>query len=109
MAHMDLPAGVREHLQHVVFGLVVGRHIRHAEASALGPRALPARFGLAEVIARCLGRDGRGIGQAFGHWLFIDCSPRLYPSQPPPAQEAGERGIDRTVYTLLRANFRRQS
>ena len=90
VAHVDLPAGIREHLQHVVFRLVVGRHVRHAEAAALGPGALPARFGLAEVVARRLGRDGRGIGQAFGHRYFIGRSPRLYPSQPPPAQEAGE-------------------
>ena len=104
MAHVDLPAGIREHLQHVVFRLVVGRHVRHPEAAALGPGALPARFGLAEIVARRLGRDGRGIGQAFGHRLFIDCSPRLYPSQPPPTQEAGELGSG-PLAPLIRASL----
>ena len=107
VAHVDLPAGIREHLQHVVFRLVVGRHVCHTEASTLGPGALPARFGLAEIIARRLGRDGRRIGQTFGHRYFIDRSPRLYPSQPPPAQ-GRERAVlmEGGVYELLRTSFR---
>ena len=67
VAHVDLPAGIREHLQHVVFRLAVGRHVRHAEAAALGPGALPARLGRAEVVARRLGRDRH----AFVHGAVI--------------------------------------
>ena len=73
MAHVDVPAGVREHLQHVVFRLVVRRHVGDAETAALRPGALPARFGLAEVIARHIGRDCH----AFVHHIVICRQRRL--------------------------------
>ena len=53
--HVDLAAGIGEHLQHVVFRLAGGGHVRHAEAAALGPGALPSRLGRVEIVAR-LGR-----------------------------------------------------
>ena len=56
MPHVDLAAGVGEHLQHVVFGPAVGGHVFDGEAAALGPGLLPARLGLGEVVAQIVGR-----------------------------------------------------
>ena len=50
MAYVNLPARIREHLQHVVFRLPVGGHIVHVEASARRPCRLPPRLGRPEVI-----------------------------------------------------------
>ena len=67
MAHMDLAAGIRKHLQHVVFRLAVLRHIVHAEAAALGPGLLPFRFGGSEVVART------GFGAAVVVSFMVRC------------------------------------
>ena len=45
MAHMDLAAGVGEHLQHIVFLRALRRHIRHHKTGAIPPGLLPARLG----------------------------------------------------------------
>ena len=66
MPHVDLAAGIGEHLQHVVFRLAVGRHVVHAEAAALGPGALPRRLGGGEIVARS------GFGAALGRGA-VDC------------------------------------
>ena len=73
MAHVDLPAGIGEHLQHVVFRLVVGWDVGHAEAAVFGPGALPARLSLAEIVARQIGRDRH----AFVHHIVICRQGRL--------------------------------
>ncbi len=49
--HMDFPGWVREHLEHVVFRLIVGRHVGHVKAAARGPCCLPAWFRRPEIIA----------------------------------------------------------
>ncbi len=49
VAHMDAPRRIGEHLQHVVFRPRVG--VRRGEDSALVPDFLPARLGVAGVVA----------------------------------------------------------
>src|SRR5690348_14064830 len=58
---MNVPAGIREHLQDVVFGLVAAGHVSDAKAAALGPGTLPSWLGLLEVKARRLGRDSHAL------------------------------------------------
>ena len=62
--HVDFAAGVGEHLQHVVFRLAVGGHVIDAETPPLGPGALPARLGLVEVVAWCVGRTCHSLVHA---------------------------------------------
>ena len=50
MAHVDLPRGIGEHLQHVVLRLV-GIDLR-AEQVGLGPGLAPFRFGRAVIVTR---------------------------------------------------------
>ena len=88
VTHVDLPAGIREHLQHVVFWSPVSRQVFHAEAAAFRPGALPPRLRLAVVVAWRVRGDGSGMCQALSHWQSIGCSVRLYPSQAADAQGA---------------------
>ena len=46
MSHVDLPAGVREHLKNIKLLRIRRWDIRHGEAAALLPGGLPPRFGL---------------------------------------------------------------
>ena len=60
VAHVDAPRRIGEHLEHVVLG---PRLIHHgAEGLAIVPDLLPLGFGLAEIVARRLGRLGRRHG-----------------------------------------------
>ena len=100
--HVDLAAGVGEHLQHVVFRLAVGRHVRHGEAAALRPGALPARLGGAEIVARSVVGGGgpvgsgvgvHGVGHAVGsHSHFGETNgPCYYGSEEASKQSSGHR------------------
>src|SRR5215472_3443554 len=87
MAHVDLPAWVREHLQHVIFWPPVRGHVFDTKAAALGPGLLPARLGCPEVVAWPLGGARRSIGgdcSVFSGHLGPVCGRgcRLYPSEP---------------------------
>src|SRR6185437_5345775 len=60
--HVNLAAGIRKHLQHIVFGPTVSRHVLHPEALPLCPCPLPPRFGCLEIVARCVNRSpGTGL------------------------------------------------
>ncbi len=50
VTHVDLAAGIREHLQHVIFRLAVGGHVGDAERPALLPDPLPAGLRHAEIV-----------------------------------------------------------
>ena len=52
MPHMDLAAGVGEHLKHIVFLRADRRHIGHHKTGAILPCLLPARLGTREIITR---------------------------------------------------------
>ena len=52
MPHVDLAAGIREHLQHIIFGLAVGRQILDMEAAVPVPFLLPARLCGPEIVTR---------------------------------------------------------
>ena len=64
VAHVDLPARVREHLQHVVFRLAVGRHVVHAEAAArpTPPASAARRCGNRSLMWSRRGRSVPGCG-----------------------------------------------
>src|SRR6185312_12626608 len=70
MPHVDLAAGVWEHLEHVVFWAAVGRHVLGAEAAARLPFTLPAWLRLAEIVARRLG-GGCGHGLVHRSWQLV--------------------------------------
>ena len=59
MPHMDLAAGIREHLQYIVFRLAIRRHIFHPEDAAGVPGLLPTRLGSLKIKTRGVGRGGR--------------------------------------------------
>ena len=59
MAHVDLPARVREHFQHVVFRAAVVRHVGDGEAPARGPGLLPPGLGRGEIVRACRSLGGR--------------------------------------------------
>ena len=65
MAHMDLAAGVGEHLQHIVFPRGFRRHIGHHEAGAVLPSLLPARLGSVEIVTR------RGFLSRYGGIIHV--------------------------------------
>ena len=56
MAHVDLPAGIRKHLKHIVFRLAVGRHVLHPKTAARMPRRLPLRLRRPKIVARPFGQ-----------------------------------------------------
>src|SRR6266702_113613 len=60
--HMDAPGRVGEHLQHVVFGTYARGIVRGREDPALVPDFLPARLGVAGVVAF----GGHGMAAVFG-------------------------------------------
>src|SRR4051812_50196058 len=65
VSHVDPAAGIREHLQHVVFWLAIGWDVGDAEAAVIRPRLLPPGFGGGEVVTRD-GLRGRGGGIVHG-------------------------------------------
>ena len=104
--HMQLAAGIGEHLEHVVFRPVRRRDVRHVEAAATVPGVLPARLSAAEVVAR----PGRGVGTGIhgrhravlgaAHRLLLPAR-RMRPAMDQPAPPASVRSWRARARILL--------